>query len=260
MNLPPNYKYLMQSISSLRGGGSVLDYGCGKGILVEQGLISGIPIFGCELFGAGSGTTIRDHLSEKGLLGNTVREIVDGKIPFPDETFDLVVANQVFEHIPHLEPILKEITRVLMPSGKLLCIFPVQECYRDHAGTLFAHWFLPNTKAQYYNPLFFRSLGFGRLKKSRGKPREWAAFFVQWLAENTWYRPLQEIDCTFGKYFEEVNHIEEEYVRFRLEEKGFNWPARFSNTRLVKALFRWLDIRWGDAVILAKKGMGKPNA
>ncbi len=254
MNFSPNYKYFLGRVSSLcSDGGRILDYGCGKGILVEEGLRRGLSIFGCELFGAGSGVTIRDQLCEKGLFGTTVREITEGRIPFPDDYFDLIVSNQVFEHVPHLDPVLAEISRVLRPSGKLLCIFPVQECYRDHAGTLFAHWFPPNSKAQYYCLLFFRSLGFGRLKKGRDEPREWARFFSQWLSENTSYRPINEIDRIFGQYFATVQHIEEDYVSFRLKEKGFHRVSRFSDARLVKRLFQWFCIKWGGAVMLAEK-------
>lgn len=254
MKFPSNYKYMLSKFPSLSGdGGRILDYGCGKGILVEEGLRQGISIFGCELFGAGSGIAIRDQLREKGLFGNKVREITEGRIPFPDDYFDLVVSNQVFEHIPHLDPVFAEISRVLKPSGKLLCIFPVQECYRDHAGTLFAHWLPSNSKAQYYSLLFFRSLGFGRLKKGRGGPRNWARFFVQWLSENTWYLPMNEVDQTFGRYFATVRHIEEDYISFRLKEKGLPQFTGFSNTQFGKRLFQWFCTRWGGVVVIAEK-------
>jgi SAM-dependent methyltransferase len=257
MKLPPNYKYILKKISYLCAhGGHVLDYGCGKGSLVEEGLRQGFSIFGCELFGAGSGVTIRNQLHEKGLFGSKVREITEGKIPFPNSYFDLIVSNQVFEHVPHLDPVLAELSRVLKPSGKVLCIFPIQECFRDHAGTLFAHWFPPNSKAQYYCLFFFRSLGFGRLKEGRGKPGEWAEFFKGWLAENTSYLPKNEIDQIFQRHFLEVQHFEEDYVNFRLMEKGFYQASRISDTRFGKRLFQWLCIHWGDAVMLLEKKAG----
>jgi SAM-dependent methyltransferase len=254
MNFPPNYEYILSKASVERdNNGRILDYGCGKGRIVEEGLRRGMPIFGCELFGAGSGIAIRDYLSEKGLFGDTVREITEGKIPFPDGYFDLVVSNQVFEHVPHLGPVLAEISRVLSPSGKLLCLFPVQESYRDHAGTLFAHWFPSNSRAQYFCLLFFRSFGFGRLKKGRGTPREWSEYFVQWLLENTWYRSVKEIDETFGRYFTALRHIEEDYISFRLKAKGLYSVAKASDTWLGKCLFQHFSIRWGSVVMLIQK-------
>ena len=254
LSIPSNYKYLLGKTSELIGEeGIILDYGCGKGALVEEGLRQGFNIFGCELFGAGSGVTIREQLLEKNLFGTTVREIEDGKIPFPNEYFDLVISNQVFEHVPDLDFVLAEISRVLKPSGKLLCIFPVKECYRDHAGTFFAHWFPSNSNAQYYNLLFFRRLGFGRLKKGRGNYSAWARFFVQWLADNTWYRPLREVREIFKRTFGFMQHIEDDYINFRLREKGFHKFSLISNIPLGKHLFQWFCLHWGDSVIFAEK-------
>jgi SAM-dependent methyltransferase len=254
MSLPSNYKFILQQISNLCGSeGRILDYGCGKGTIIAEGLQRGFSMFGCEIFGSGSGVSIRDQLREKGLLGKSVLEIENGKIPFPDNYFDLVISNQVFEHVQDLDQVCAEISRVLKSSGKLLCLFPVQECYRDHAGTLFAHWFPKNSKAQFYSLLFYRSLGFGRLKKGRGSPREWAAFFVKWLSDNTFYRSVKDIERLFGKYFFVTQHIEEEYITFRLNERGFNRVPNLSKIRLGKYLLRQFCIRWGGVVLLAVK-------
>lgn len=49
----------------------------------------------------------------------------DGKrIPFPNETFDSVLATEVFEHVFYLDDTLKEINRVMKESGKLLISCP----------------------------------------------------------------------------------------------------------------------------------------
>lgn len=45
-------------------------------------------------------------------------QFYDGyKIPFPDQTFDLITSFQVLHHIPHYKKMLKEIYRVLKPNG-----------------------------------------------------------------------------------------------------------------------------------------------
>jgi len=47
-----------------------------------------------------------------------------GHLSFPDATFDIVVCNEVFEHVPALPDALAEIARVLRPGGTLLSTFP----------------------------------------------------------------------------------------------------------------------------------------
>lgn len=49
----------------------------------------------------------------------------EGKIfPFADNQFDSIVSFQVFEHIEHLDDVMKEIQRVLRPGGKILITVP----------------------------------------------------------------------------------------------------------------------------------------
>ena len=45
-------------------------------------------------------------------------------IEFPDNSFDLFVSGDVFEHIADLDAALREITRVLRPGGLLISTFP----------------------------------------------------------------------------------------------------------------------------------------
>ena len=42
---------------------------------------------------------------------------LDGKIPFEDDSFDAVCANQIIEHLSNTDDFIKEIHRVLKPSG-----------------------------------------------------------------------------------------------------------------------------------------------
>lgn len=56
-------------------------------------------------------------------------------IPFGDNTFDLVLCNHVFEHIPNDTDAMKEILRVLKPGGKAMMQIPLslilRETYED---------------------------------------------------------------------------------------------------------------------------------
>lgn len=64
----------------------------------------------------------------------------------PDETFDLVISGQAFEHIEYPWVTIKEIERVLKPSGFCILTAPSagvehkypKDCYRYYAGGLSA--------------------------------------------------------------------------------------------------------------------------
>lgn len=57
------------------------------------------------------------------------------ELPFPDETFDLVVAAWVLFHLPDLDRGLAEIARVLRPRGRFVSVTNSE----DHLGEARAH-------------------------------------------------------------------------------------------------------------------------
>ena len=83
---------------------------------------------------------------------NLTYHVMDGlKTDFPDGQFDVVVCNQMYEHVPNAWSLMKEVRRVLAPGG--VCYFGatnrlnVVEC---HYGRLpFLSW-LPKPLAHLY--------------------------------------------------------------------------------------------------------------
>ena len=53
------------------------------------------------------------------------------ELPFEDQSFDLFVSGDVFEHIPDLDKCLSEIIRVLKPGGLLISSFPFSPNRQD---------------------------------------------------------------------------------------------------------------------------------
>ena len=230
-----------------------MDYGCGKGLLVEAGLAKNLEFYGVEMFSHGCGVGIKNEMNKKGLLNDRIREIVDEKIPFPDEYFDIVVSNMVFEHIPDIEPVLAEIHRVTKPGGAFLCITPHLEAYMEgHCRIPFAHWFQPQSKLQYCWLYAFKILGFGRRKKEKN-PHIWAQYWQAWLNENTFYVTYHTIRTLFNKYYLSMDHIEEEYLKFRLSRINQKYLAFIATLPYVRPLSQWFVRKYGSLVILAKK-------
>jgi len=235
VSLSSNYEFLLDEATNMLSSGGletckVLDYGCGKGALVEEGLST-----------------------DKGLLGERIREIVDQKIPFPDAFFDLVVSNQVFEHIPNLAPVIAEIERVLKPGGRVLCITPYLGAYREgHCEIPFAHRFKAESKSQYCWLYMFKLFGFGRRKHVKN-PDTWARFFSTWLKENTYYKSFEDMDGLFNAHFSDVKHIEEDYLEFRLKSIHKHTLSRVAKAPVIRVLSRWFVRKFGSLVILAQK-------
>lgn len=46
------------------------------------------------------------------------------QLPFPDASFGSAISNSVLEHIPELDPVLKEMARVLKPGGRFVFCVP----------------------------------------------------------------------------------------------------------------------------------------
>jgi 2-polyprenyl-3-methyl-5-hydroxy-6-metoxy-1,4-benzoquinol methylase len=92
----------------------VLDFGCGAGQIVKVLRDSGISAFGCEAFYDGGRYPVPDELS------GVILAMQGNVIPFPSCMFDLVINNQVMEHVQDIDAILSEIHRVLKPNGIVL--------------------------------------------------------------------------------------------------------------------------------------------
>lgn len=62
----------------------------------------------------------------------TVRKEDATNISFPDETFDLVLANHILEHIPDYKKALHEIWRVLRPGGTAILQTPFSKVLKNN--------------------------------------------------------------------------------------------------------------------------------
>jgi SAM-dependent methyltransferase len=95
----------------------VLDVGCGDGhfasVALPTALAAGIdPDIGALQEARERGAYQVLALSQGGAL------------PFADGTFATVISNSVLEHIPELDPVLAEISRVLVPPGRFIFCVP----------------------------------------------------------------------------------------------------------------------------------------
>ena len=104
----------------LNPGATVLDLGCGNGSIVRQYRGLGYEAFGCD-FTFKTGPDV-ESLQPHGLI--RLIERMPYRLPFADDSFDLVISDQVFEHVKNYDETLSEIRRVLKPDGVSLHFFP----------------------------------------------------------------------------------------------------------------------------------------
>ena len=229
-----NHRFILEFARRNAVSGKTLDYGCGSGQVVRAGLQLGLEIYGCETFydgGHGSKSNAAD------LMGSRIFEMKDGKIPFPDDHFDCVVNNMVFEHVHDIDHTLSEICRVMKPGGRLLSLFPSLEVLREgHCGVPLAHRLCKYRKLGYYWLLAFRCLGFGYFTEGKGR-RQWAGDFHQWINSYCVYRPRKQILQSFSAHALETTAFEKEYLRFRR----------------VPILTTWMLRKFGFMVLLSRK-------
>ena len=99
----------------LRGAARVLDVGTGEGQLARVATRSGASmVVGIDPTWA-QVVTARERGGGPTFLRGTA-----AYLPFPAETFDLVIACLVFEHIEDFQEAIAEVARVLVPAGRFL--------------------------------------------------------------------------------------------------------------------------------------------
>jgi SAM-dependent methyltransferase len=120
----------------LRAGHRVLDAGAGHG-----------RAFGQDYRGTAAlvvGADLEPEVGGNPNLDAACRADL-GRLPFADATFDLVLARYVFEHLPRPGPVLRELRRVLRPSGSVVFHTPNRYHYVALAASLtptrFHRWF-----------------------------------------------------------------------------------------------------------------------
>jgi len=241
--------------SSGRGGARVLDFGCGAGELVRAGLSAGLEMAGADVFYGGS--QARAEAEQSGLLGSSICEIRDGRLPFEDGTFDLVMNNQVMEHVEDLDATLAEIHRVLKPGGTVLSLFPSRDVFREgHIGIPFSHWMRKGSRLRLLYTWGLRRLGFGTWKEQAPTCRQWAVDKLAWIDEYTHYRSRREIRASFDRLFQN-EFRESDYIRFRLLDRpGRQALAWFAGLPGVAPFARALFRKLAFLVIVSKKAAG----
>lgn len=191
----------------------LLDIGCGYGGLIIDLLEWNAGLDGPDLEIEVYGSEVYDHRGgEPGYYERLIGDLSDrfGGIdwrdrirlvaaedewPFDEGFFDVMLSNQVIEHVSDLEGFFRQLERCLSPGGVAIHHFPSKEMLVDpHCGIPFAHR-VRNKRWQHRWIKRLGQIGFGKYagyRKAKSQTAdEFAEEFVNYLSRYTFYRSFK---------------------------------------------------------------------
>ena len=107
---------MIQEAPGERIRGRLLENGCGIGLYLQHLIPLGCEVFGLE-FDLERAAAARSR--SENILGAAGEDL-----PFPADSFDLVLSNEVIEHVVDDQRAVREMIRVLVPGGRLVLFCP----------------------------------------------------------------------------------------------------------------------------------------
>ncbi len=119
-------------IEYINSNSKVLDLGAGAGI-IEQCNFKGLAsvVYGIDL----DNRVLKNPYLDEAKLGSAE------SIPYDDQSFDIVICNNVLEHLSNPAVVFKEVHRVLRRDGFLIAKTPNKFHYVSILARLTPHWF-----------------------------------------------------------------------------------------------------------------------
>jgi SAM-dependent methyltransferase len=179
----------------------VLDWGCGRGEAVAYLAAQGYDAYGVDIdapvIDRGQPALTKSGFDTTRL--NIIHD--DGKIDFPDDFFHFVYSYQVLEHVETLDPVPSEISRVTVPGGYGLHIYPGdRRIIEGHLFMPFVHW-LPKNRLRKAAIYLFTVLGIEpNWREVKGKPKKNKAdFYYDYSIKRTYYRSFNTVKDAFDR-------------------------------------------------------------
>lgn len=203
-------KILADLGTPLRPSMTLMDFGCGEGGLVQAALALGLDAYGCDFYDVKYSCNWGDlgaQLRER----NRLRPILQPyRLPFDDASMDVVISDQLFEHVLDYPQAIAELHRIMRPGAVFLHCFPSR--YR----WLEAHIFVP--MASMFRPRWWlwlwAALGIRNPYQTGMSVAQIVEANAQFLEHGTLYLGPRRIKREFGRYFTCVEYVERYFLPY----------------------------------------------
>ncbi|MGF1604171.1 MAG: class I SAM-dependent methyltransferase [Thermosynechococcaceae cyanobacterium] len=175
---------------------NVLEPGCGKGEFIEAlsvFLKSEFPEI--EFNVVGFDVTVRPQIT---VINAGKIHLIDenDNWPYEDDSFDIVISNQVLEHVKVPTHFLKELSRVMNRGAIALHLFPTKEVLIEpHCNLPMTHW-IDNWGARKKVTKIFSSMGLGKYKKNGNNEKygldEWSTILADMATHFIHYLEMKD--------------------------------------------------------------------
>lgn len=181
-----------RSLDGLR----VLDWGCGRGRFVMTLLQKGVDCYGVDIDPSVIDNS-RSYFSAMDQDSAFRLRVIGGdfRTDFPDDFFDVVVSDNVLEHVADLGAAFAEISRITRHGGWGFHLFPARFTLREgHLHMPVVHW-LPKNGLRRNVIRLFTSIGVEPMwpETRTMSVREKTAVYYRYSRDKTFYRPPREV-------------------------------------------------------------------
>lgn len=181
----------------------------------------GYKAFGCDIC-----MKSEENVDTDSMVKNDIIRSVDLKnyiLPFKDDTFDLIISDQVFEHVRNYSETISEIARVLKPVGYCLHIFP------SRYKLIEPHVLIPFSSVirSYWWVYFWVFLGIRNEWQDCKSTKESSIRYCDYLKDKTNYLSKKQLKDEFGFHFKNVIFCEETFLKFSSRGKYIFAATKF---------------------------------
>lgn len=219
-------------------GTRTLDFGCGDGATVAALLDLGIDAHGCDFkFKTGPAVAALSATSRIKLIRRDPY-----RLPYENGSFDLIVSNQVFEHVQNYPETLAELRRVLKPEGLSVHLFPARW------KPIESHVFVPFASVVRNKPWLrlWAYAGIRRKSQRRMTAADVARANRAYLDRATNYLSQKQILDHFRRHFGDVRFAERSFLKHSPHRRGRQFHALGVRLPLLFQIYRTF---WARALV-----------